>query len=230
MNCQKCIYKSYLQYACSILILFLKSIRNIVSIKSASLKLIIYKQIFMARKYHSPLMPLAASMINGAMNRFPFLDRAHLKCIVETNSCLIDTVEKLTHCNRVNGKLKVFDYGRYALTFYDSEDLAGVRVFVDTQKLQKYSAYLYHYFIKSNQDIEFDNYKVFCEAAKKAEMVITFKKVTLSGSFHGRGTGMKKWGVCPICGESGHMLRAASSDEKHEICIACHESKLFQQD
>jgi len=228
MNCAKCVYNEYLKYACSMSKLFIKSITSIIPIKFASFKMIILKHVFMGKKYHSPLMPLAAAMINEAMNRFPFFDQAHLKCIVETNSCLIDTVEKLTHCNRVNGRLKVYDYGRYALTFYDSEDLTGIRVCVDTEKLKKYSPHLRDYFIKPEYDIEFDGNEVFFEAAKKAKKIITIQKVLLSKAFHGRGTGKKKWGVCSLCGEAGHMSQAAADDKIRNICVACRESALFQ--
>jgi|GEM_PF-5744155 len=231
MNCIKCVYREYFKYILFVSGLLFKSIRNVASIKFASLKLIVFKHLFMAKKYHSPLMPLAAAMTDGAMRRFPFLDRAHLKCIIETNSCLIDTVEKLTHCNRVNGKLKVYDYGRYALTFYDSEDLNGIRAFVDVEKLKKCSALLYDYFVKTkNKYREFDNYEVFFEAAKKAQNVITFKKVVMDESFRGRGTGKKIWGICPSCGEASHLSRETGSDtDELIICAACSEAKLFQK-
>ena len=228
MNCVNCIYRTFFKYAFHMASLLVKNIRNIIAIKSASFRLILLKYAFMGKKYHSPLMPLAAVMVNAGMGRFPLFDRPHLKCVVETNSCLIDIVEKLTHCNRVNGRLKIYDYGRYALTFYDSEDLHGVRVFVDTEKLKRYSGLLYRFFVKSEGSAEYDSNEVFFEAAGKASKVITFKEVLMAEEFRGRGTGVKKWGVCPSCGEPGHLYASGGVSDAAGTCIACRDAKLYR--
>ncbi len=229
MNCAYCIYRSYFKYFFSLLTLLFKGLGDIIPIKFASFKLVVFKFIFMGKKYHSPLMPLAAVMINRAIKSFPLSERAHLKCITESNSCLIDTIEKLTYCNRVNGRLKIYDYGRFAITFYDSEDLMGIRVFIDTQKLRKYSPYLYDYFTKSGEYKKYDVYETFFESAKMAEKIISLKKVNLCEEFRGRGTGPKTWGVCALCAEAGHLTQ---SDPKtgRKICVACSEEKLFRRE
>ncbi|GAK54901.1 tungsten formylmethanofuran dehydrogenase subunit E [Candidatus Vecturithrix granuli] len=55
--------------------------------------------------------------------------------ICESRKCLPDAVQLLTPCTIGNGWLKILDVGRFALVLYDKNSGAGVRVWVDAEKL-----------------------------------------------------------------------------------------------
>ena len=101
-------------------------------------------------------------------------------------------------------------------------------VFVDTEKLKRYSGLLYRFFVKSEGSAEYDSNEVFFEAAGKASKVITFKEVLMAEEFRGRGTGVKKWGVCPSCGEPGHLYASGGVSDAAGTCIACRDAKLYR--
>jgi len=242
MQFNRCRYCQSFHYALSIFYSLAKNIPKIIRLKFGAFKMIVFKFYFLKRKYHSPIMPIASAMINAAMNAVPFFDRPHMKCVCETTACLIDAIEKLTHCSRENGRLKVYDYGHYAATFYDSETLEGVRVYIDTQKLKKNSGLLFKYFVKTQGPKPvFDNNEVFIEAIKKADKVFSVRKVIMSEEFFGRGTGRKVWGVCAECNEASHIhvFEQANAEKKNEksanrddgaraICVECFKSNLYQ--
>lgn len=58
--------------------------------------------------------------------------------IVETYHCLPDAVQLFTPCTFGNGWMKVLDWDRFALTLYDKKTLAGYRVWLDLEKLQRF--------------------------------------------------------------------------------------------
>ncbi len=55
--------------------------------------------------------------------------------ICETAKCLPDAVQLLTPCSIGNQWLKIIDVGRYALTFYEKKTGIGIRVYLDSGKL-----------------------------------------------------------------------------------------------
>jgi formylmethanofuran dehydrogenase subunit E len=54
--------------------------------------------------------------------------REKLMVVVETNSCAADGIQISTGCTAGGRKLRVFEYGRSAATFYDGETGKGYRV------------------------------------------------------------------------------------------------------
>ncbi len=230
MQCVKCIYREFFAYWCNILKNYAKNLGSVISLKLKAVKLIILRHIFGARKFHSPLMPLALRMIETAQARFPFWDRPHLKCVSETFSCLVDVAEKVTLCNRQNGTLKVYDYGKYAITFFDSQTLDGIRVFVDFKKLAVYSGTLHKYFTKTVDPHDLDEYDIWFEAILKADKIISVMPVKMNESFKGRGTGKKRWGICSKCREAGHLAENVANEGRPnggDICISCLKADIY---
>ncbi len=58
--------------------------------------------------------------------------------VSETAWCLPDAVQMLTPCTVGNGWLRVLNLGLYAVSLFDKRTGEGVRVAVDTDKLEKW--------------------------------------------------------------------------------------------
>ena len=55
--------------------------------------------------------------------------------ISETRACLPDAIQILTPCTIGNGWLRIFDIGRFAISFYDKHSGEGDRVALDPDHL-----------------------------------------------------------------------------------------------
>ncbi|HCO12356.1 MAG TPA: trehalose-binding protein, partial [Desulfonauticus sp.] len=88
------------------------------------------------RKFHGSPAPgilLGGVMLEVGKKLLP--PKTIFDVICETPKCLPDAVQLLTLCTIGNGWLKIFNLGRYALTLYDKYEGTGVRVYVDSEKL-----------------------------------------------------------------------------------------------
>ncbi len=103
----------------------------------------------------APGLLLGGFMVDLARSRMP--EGVLFDAVCETTACLPDAIQLLTPCTVGNGWLKVFNLGRYALSFYDKYEGGGVRVFVDPKKLEAWSelnAWLFKLRPKKEQDKE----------------------------------------------------------------------------
>ncbi len=92
------------------------------------------------KEFHGLAAPgvlIGGFMVDMAVESLP--DRAAIQAIVETSTCLVDAVQLLTPCTVGNGRARIIDGGRLALTLYDGKTLEGVRVFLDARKLDGFS-------------------------------------------------------------------------------------------
>lgn len=76
----------------------------------------------------APGIVVGALMLDTALTKVK--ESEELAIVVETFSCLPDAVQILTPCTTGNGGLKVYDWGKFALTAYDKGLLKGVRTYV----------------------------------------------------------------------------------------------------
>jgi formylmethanofuran dehydrogenase subunit E len=77
--------------------------------------------------------------------------------VCETPKCLPDAIQILTPCTVGNGWLTVVNVGRYAMTIYDKSNGEGVRVFIDTAKIEAWPEiknWLFKLKPKKEQDLE----------------------------------------------------------------------------
>ena len=111
-----------------------------------------------AERFHgfrSPGLVVAGFMVDYAVEELGG-ERA-LKAVAETRSCLTDAVQLLARCTTGNGRLRIIEAGRFALTLYDRDTLEGVRVFVDPDKLERFpevDKWFYRKVKKSDQPLE----------------------------------------------------------------------------
>src|SRR4030042_909993 len=84
--------------------------------------------------YAAPGVVLGGVMVELAYQNLPAAGLFDAIC--ETRRCLPDSVQLLTPCTVGNGWLKIMDSGRFALTIYDKQTGDGIRVFVDSARIQ----------------------------------------------------------------------------------------------
>lgn len=167
------------------------------------------------KEYHGHLAPglvLGGMMIEALRPRLRPDSFYDVYC--ETTSCLPDAVQMLTPCTIGNGWLKVLDYGRFALCFYDKYSGLGWRISLDMEELRSYKD-IYEWFLKLKpkreqsmdlllEQMEEGGFALF----KVEEILLPPEKLKKESS--------GKTAICPLCGES-YPLKHGS------ICRACDE-------
>ena len=81
-------------------------------------------------------LPLGIKMSLKGLSALGMQDpasRGELVVFVENNRCAVDAVQVATGCSMGSRRLKVFEYGKSAATFYDREKGRAVRVFARPQ-------------------------------------------------------------------------------------------------
>lgn len=86
--------------------------------------------------YPAPGVLIGGYMVALAQEQLP--KGVLFDAIVETPKCLPDAVQLLTLCSFGNGWLKVFPFGRYALSLYNKHTGEGVRVWIDPNRLENW--------------------------------------------------------------------------------------------
>lgn len=147
--------------------------------------------------YAAPGVVLGGFMIDLAQRNLPpgeFFD-----AISETRSCLPDAIQLLTPCTVGNGWLKIIDLGRFALSIFEKYTGNGVRIYIDSQKLDRWPelrAFLFKLIPKKEQDPE----ALIKEIRLAHTSVLGITRVivnleTIRSEHHG------SFKICPQCGE-----------------------------
>jgi formylmethanofuran dehydrogenase subunit E len=167
----------------------------------------------MVRAFHKHIAPgvvLGGLMVDLAYRNLPqgeFFD-----AISETRSCLPDAIQILTPCTVGNGWLKVIDLGRFALTLFEKHSGNGVRVFVDSPKLNDWPE-LKAFFFKLIPKKEQDPQALMAEIYLANTAIFSVQKVKVHlDSLKSRSS--RDVAVCPMCGEG-----YPQSDGKN--CLSC---------
>ena len=86
--------------------------------------------------YKAPGVIIGGFMVN--------LGKGHLSegtlfnAICETPVCLPDAIQLLTPCTIGNNRLKILNFGRFALSLFDKDQGNGFRVFLDPEKIDEW--------------------------------------------------------------------------------------------
>jgi formylmethanofuran dehydrogenase subunit E len=137
--------------------------------------------------------------------------------ISETNKCLPDSIQLLTPCTIGNGWLRIIDIGRYALTLYNKKQGEGIRVFVDTAKLDKCPE-IKSWILKFKNKKEQDSNLLLQEILKAETNILSYQKVKMDMSLLKKR--MSSISICPVCGEGYH-----SADG--EMCLSCRGERQY---
>lgn len=155
----------------------------------------VIEEVFHLHGHESPGTAIGAFITDYAielMNKIYGIDikneetRENIYAIAETNVCLPDSIQMMTHCTIGNGKLKVYNYGRFAATIYyynkyDSNDKnngLGVRVRVITGKYvqDKYRDF-YDWFLKRKSKQELPKARVISDIKNAKRDILDYQKI-----------------------------------------------------
>ena len=158
----------------------------------------------------APGMVLGGFMVDLAYRKLP--QGEYFDAICETRACLPDVIQILTPCTVGNGWLKIVDLGRFALSFFEKYKGNGVRVHVDSQKLDDWPE-IKAFFFKLKPRKEQDFEVIMGEVSLARTSIFGVQKVIIdldSIQSHHRGA----FAICPSCGEG-------YPESDGEICLGC---------
>ena len=160
--------------------------------------------------FAAPGVLMGGIMVELARRNLP--DGELFDVISETPKCLPDAIQLLTPATVGNGWMKILNFGRYALSFYEKFEGAGTRVFVDSDKLEPWPE-IKNWFLKLVPKRE-QNSKLLQDQIRSAGFEIyTCHPVTVRPNFLKRKS-RGRIVACTICGE-------AYPAEDGGICRAC---------
>lgn len=153
------------------------------------------------KSFHGHLAPgllIGGFIIDLAMKNLP--DGEFFDAVCETPVCLPDAVQILTPCTIGNGWLSIIPFGRFAVTFYEKYTGAGVRVYLDTEKLNNWPEVRDWYFKKKKKSEQ--NKELLLSQIKEAgHGLLGVQKVQVDPE-KVRRKKLGPVGVCPVCGEA----------------------------
>ena len=167
----------------------------------------------MIKAFHghvAPGMVFGGFMVDLAYRNLPqgeFFD-----AICETTACLPDAIQILTPCTVGNGWLRIIDLGRFALSLFEKYTGDGVRVYVDSQKLDDWSE-VKTFFFKLKPKKEQDSEALISEINLAHTSIFGIQKVMIdldAISSNRRDV----FTICPLCGEG-------YPENDGEICLVC---------
>jgi formylmethanofuran dehydrogenase subunit E len=170
------------------------------------------------KAFHGALAPgilVGGFMVDYACRSLP--PGTLFDVICETVECLPDAVQLLTPCSIGNQWLKIIDVGRFAVTLYDKDAGEGVRVHLDSDKLECWPA-IREWFMKLKPKKQQDRDRLLEEIREAGADICTIEKLVVSADFI-RGGRQKSVSICPVCGEA---YRA----DDGPVCPACKGRRL----
>jgi len=167
--------------------------------------------------FHGGLAPgviIAGYMVDLAYQNLPADSLFDVIC--ETTACLPDAVQLLTPCTTGNQWMHIIDVGRYALAVYDKQTGEGVRVYIDSTKLDKWPV-IRDWFYKTKSKKEQDRQRLTDQVRHAGTDIFSVEKVRVSPGYLKKQP--KAVAICPVCHE-------AYKADSGPLCPACRESRL----
>ena len=159
-------------------------------------------------KFHSYLSPgLVLGIIMVDLAKELLGPRKLIDAVVETKACIPDAIQLMTACTYGNGWMRVKDWGKMALTLYDKQELDGVRVFVNLEKIKRYPL-LYQWYMRVGS---VDKDKVAKDIVSIGRDILSWQRVKLTPY---RKQHKSPMAICHSCGET---YPASDGD----LCMKC---------
>lgn len=154
-----------------------------------------------ARRFHgspAPGLILGGYMMEEARRHLP--EDTIFDAISETAWCLPDAVQMLTVCSIGNGWLKVKHLGVYALSLFDKYTGEGVRIYVDTEKLDAWPE-VKSWFLKKRPKKEQDSVRLHAEIREAGASFCSMEAIQIKPEVlvHRSKGGIT---ICPLCGDA----------------------------
>lgn len=176
--------------------------------------------------YAAPGLILGGFMVHEA--RSHIAEGILFDAISETAWCLPDAVQMLTPCTVGNGWMRIFNLGLYAVSLFDKFTGKGVRVAVETDKLEPYPA-IREWLFKLKPKKEQDSDRLREEIRLAGASICSVKEIALRHEFMG-GRGKGAIAACPSCGQAypardGSVCRSCKGESPYVGWIGGHDSR-----
>jgi formylmethanofuran dehydrogenase subunit E len=164
----------------------------------------------LVKSFHGTLAPgllIGGFIVDLAMKHLP--EGEYFNAVCETPVCLPDAVQILTPCTIGNGWLSIVNFGRFAVTLYEKYSGKGVRVYLDTKKLENWLEVRDWYLKKNEQNPD----RLLAQIKEVGHGLLSIQRVQVAPGKVRR----KKMGpvsVCPVCGE-------AYPSRDGDTCLSC---------
>jgi formylmethanofuran dehydrogenase subunit E len=185
--------------------------------------------IHLVKSFHGTLAPgllIGGFIVDLAMKHLP--EGEFFDAVCETPVCLPDAVQILTPCTIGNGWLSVLPFGKFAITLYEKYSGRGVRVFLDTEKLNAWPE-IRDWYLKKKKKNEQDSDLLFAQIKEAGYGLLSVQQVQVSPE-KVRRKKMGPVGVCPVCGEAyptrdGDQCRSCQGDTPYSNIVSVGVSK-----
>ncbi len=173
--------------------------------------------------YPAPGVLIGAFMVDYALELLKVTADRKLYGVCETPKCLPDALQVMAHCTTGNNRLKVVPIGKFAITLNapsEGETADAVRVYVDLEKLKKYSTIDIWYANSPAYDKHTMKGVLQDEIFKAGRNILSFEWVRVMVKKK------KKWSsvTCPCCGETvpDYLIEG-------DRCGACGSMKYYEK-
>jgi formylmethanofuran dehydrogenase subunit E len=181
------------------------------------------------RGHLCPGLPLGIKMARKGLRLLGMEDpasRGELLVFAENNRCAVDAVQVVTGCSMGSRRLKVYEYGKSAATFYDREKGKSIRVFARP----RLGSDIFKLAVAEGIPVEEGRVNASSKAGRDA-MMNAFMKMTEDQIFDHEVVRLRDPGayadtapvprtVCAKCGEEILDGRGRSKGGK-VLCVAC---------
>ena len=177
--------------------------------------------------YEAPGAIIGGFMVELARQNVP--EGILFDAICETPKCLPDAIQLLTPCTIGNGWLKVVNLGRFALSLYDKYNGSGVRIFIDSSKLDNWSE-IRTWLLKLKPKAEQDKQLLLDQIEQAGSNLYGIKSIQVQTPYLAR----KSRGViaqCPACGEAyptkdGAICRGCQGETPYDVHQLVSENEV----
>jgi formylmethanofuran dehydrogenase subunit E len=155
----------------------------------------------LVKSFHGNLAPgliIGGFIVDLAMKHLPKGD--FFDAICETPVCLPDAVQILTPCTIGNGWLSIAPFGRFAVTLYEKYTGDGVRVYLDTKKLDAWPE-IRDWYLKKKKKNEQNTEILLTQIKEAGHSLFSIQRVKVEPEKIRRQK-MGPSGICPVCGEA----------------------------
>ncbi len=167
----------------------------------------------LVKSFHGNLAPgliIGGFIVDLAMKHLP--EGEFFDAVCETPVCLPDAVQILTPCTIGNGWLSIVNFGRFAVTLYEKYTGKGVRVFLDTEKLNNWPE-VRDWYLKKKKKNEQDKDLLMAQIKEAGHGLLSVQHVQVEPE-KVRRKKMGNVGVCASCGEAYPL-------KDGESCMGC---------
>jgi len=175
----------------------------------------------LVKSFHGNLAPgliIGGFIVDLAMKNLP--EGEFFDAVCETPVCLPDAVQILTPCTIGNGWLSIINFGRFAVTLYEKYSGKGVRVYLDTEKLNDWPE-IHDWYFKKKKKNEQDKDLLMAQIKKAGHKLLSVQMVQVEPE-KVRRKKMGPVGICPVCGE-------AYPSKHGEKCLNCQGETPYSE-